>query len=80
MPVFAFKNLPAGTRFVLYHPTPHGSTVLEKIEPVPYLNKAGIPIEGLFWTARWCDGPHKDSLCVIVHGSEKDPYQVIPLP
>ena len=82
IPTTAFNALPTGARFVLNKttPNPHGSTILEKIEPEPFLAKSGQPIEGLFWTARWCDGPHEGKLCVVVTGAEKAPYEVIALP
>jgi len=81
IPTTSIRDLPVGTRFILTHePAPHGSRVLEKIEDIPYTSKSGKTFEGLFYNARWCDGPHQGKPCVLVTGSEKEPRQVIALP
>ena len=76
----AFRELPVGARFILVKTPPHGSKVLEKIEPEQYINKLGHAPEGLFYTAKWVDGPHAQEKCVVVTGTEKSPYLVIALP
>lgn len=83
----SFKSLPVGSRFMLTHKPPspflppHGSSVLEKIEPYPIPEgKIRKGLEGtLSYTAKWTDGSHAEEPCVVTDGTEKEPKIVLAL-
>lgn len=73
------RDIPVGKRFQLVKTPPHGSTILEKIEPEP-IKPPNAPKEVealLFFNAVWVDGPHAGLKACIPEGEKKNTYMVI---